>query len=119
VASPDSAVRLRLEASDDDYPDGRADPCRILSLFRALALRLVQVDNAHEGFVRRFEEIEITAPVYGGDLLEAEGTIVEETETDFVIEFVVRTSLDGVTIIVCQGRGTWVVPDFIQAPLSS
>ena len=85
-----STLRLRLSAKDAHYGGNLVDGAHMVHLFGDVATDLLIQIDGDEGLFAGYESIEFLAPVYAGDYIEAEGTIVKVGNTSRKMEFVAR-----------------------------
>src|SRR5690348_483915 len=85
-----STIRLRLSASDAYYGGNLVNGARTLALFGDVATELAIQCDGDEGLLVGYERIELLAPVYAGDFIEATGRIVRMGRTSRTIEFEAR-----------------------------
>jgi len=74
-ALPKAQLRVRISSSDAHYGGGLLDGAHVLQLFGDLATELTIRHDGDEGLLRAYEMVELLAPVYAGDYLEARGEI--------------------------------------------
>ena len=117
-----STIRIRMSASDAYYGGSLVNGARTLALFGDVATELAIQCDGDEGLLVGYERIELLAPVYAGDFIEATGRIVRMGRTSRTIEFEARkviqprpeisdSAADMLTqpIVVARARGTTVV----------
>ncbi|MBD5396758.1 3-aminobutyryl-CoA ammonia lyase [bacterium] len=85
-----STLRLRMSAKDAHYGGNLVDGAHMVHLFGDVATELLIQIDGDEGLFAGYESIEFLAPVYAGDYIEAEGTIVKVGNTSRKMEFVAR-----------------------------
>ncbi len=85
-----SVLRLRMSAKDAHYGGNLVDGAHMVHLFGDVATELLIQIDGDEGLFAGYESIEFLAPVYAGDYIEAEGTIVKVGNTSRKMEFVAR-----------------------------
>ncbi|MDE6694281.1 MAG: 3-aminobutyryl-CoA ammonia lyase [Bacteroidales bacterium] len=118
-----STLRLRMSAKDAHYGGNLVDGAHMVHLFGDVATELLIQIDGDEGLFAGYESIEFLAPVYAGDYIEAEGTIVKVGNTSRKMEFVARkviatrpdisaSAADVLEepIIVARAGGTCVTP---------
>lgn len=118
-----STLRLRMSAKDAHYGGNLVDGAHMMHLFGDVATELLIQIDGDEGLFAGYESIEFLAPVYAGDYIEAEGTIVKEGNTSRKMEFVARKVIAArpdisasaadvleEPIIVAKAVGTCVTP---------
>ena len=124
-------IRLRMGSHDGHYAGGLVDGARILQLFGDVATELLIRHDGDEGLFKAYESIEFLAPVFSGDYIEVEGTLVRVGRTSRTMEFVATKVIQplsvekggkGVSsaevlkepIVVCRAKGTCVTPAHLQ-----
>jgi 3-aminobutyryl-CoA ammonia-lyase len=85
-----STIRVRMSASDAYYGGSLVNGARTLALFGDVATDLAIQYDGDEGLLVGYERIELLAPVYAGDFIEATGRIVRIGRTSRTIEFEAR-----------------------------
>ena len=85
-----STLRLRMSAKDAHDGGNLVDGAHMVHLFGDVATELLIQIDGDEGLFAGYESIEFLAPVYAGDYIEAEGTIVKVGNTSRKMEFVAR-----------------------------
>ncbi|MDW7650446.1 MAG: hotdog domain-containing protein [Bacillota bacterium] len=117
-------IRLRMSAKDAHYAGGLVDGARILGLFGDVATELLIRHDGDEGLFVAYDSIEFLAPVYAGDFIEAQGSIVSvgrsSRRMEFLAQKVIVPAADGkypsaADVLaepqpVCRASGTCVVP---------
>lgn len=74
-------LRVRIGAADAYQPSGVVDPARILGLLNDVATELMIRLDGDEGMLRALERVEMLAPVFVGDYIEATGVLSKLTPT--------------------------------------
>jgi 3-aminobutyryl-CoA ammonia-lyase len=118
-----SLIRVRMSLSDAHYGGNLIDGAKILELFGDVATELLIKNDGDEGLFRAYDSVEFIAPVYAGDYIEAEGKILEISNTSRKMIFEARKVITlkpdindsaadflNEPIIVCKASGTCVVP---------
>ena len=82
-----SMIRLRMSSADAHYGGNLVDGAHMLTLFGDVATELLIQIDGDEGLFLRYDEVEFLAPVYGGDYIEARGSITEIGNTSRKMEF--------------------------------
>ena len=116
-------VRLRMGAGDAHYGGNLVDGAKMLNLFGDVATELLIRYDGDEGLFVAYDNVEFLAPVFSGDYIEAEGSIVSVGNTSRKMSFeakkVIRTLPDisasaaevlEEPVVVCRASGTCVVP---------
>jgi 3-keto-5-aminohexanoate cleavage enzyme len=123
--------RARLGAADSFVAGGVADPSRILALFADVARELLIRLDGDEGVLRSLQQVEMLAPVYAGDFVEASGVVTKIGATSRQIAFEARklityarpaagegagSAADALVepIVVCRALATCVVARALQ-----
>jgi 3-aminobutyryl-CoA ammonia-lyase len=115
--------RVRLSQQDAHYGGGLVDGAHLLKLFGDVATELLVRSDGVEGLLRAYNEVDFLAPVYGGDLLEIKGEILQVGNTSRLMRFsahkVIAVSRDPAhpdraevldpPLLVAQAEGTCVV----------
>lgn len=122
-----SLIRLRMSAHDAHYGGNLVDGARMLQLFGDVATELLIKHDGDEGLFAGYDNIEFLAPVFAGDYIEAEGTIVSVGNSSRKMVFEARKVICPRTdisasaadfmeepVIVCRASGTCVVPKSCQ-----
>ena len=118
-----SIIRVRMSAHDAHYGGNLVDGARMLQLFGDVATELLILNDGDEGLFKAYDMVELMAPVYAGDYIEAEGEIVSTGNTSRKMVFEARkvivprpdindSACDVLAepIVVCRASGTCVVP---------
>lgn len=79
--------RLRLSLHDAHYSGNLVDGARILALFGDVATELLIRFDGDEGLFRAYEKVDFLSPLYAGDFVEIEGSIISVGNTSRKIEF--------------------------------
>jgi 3-keto-5-aminohexanoate cleavage enzyme len=118
-------LRVRMSAADANQSNGSVSPARILALFSDAATELMIRLDGDEGSLRALQQVELLAPVYVGDYIEATGVLTKIGNTTRQLAFEARkvatyargedlalTAADALAspILVCRAIGTAVVP---------
>ncbi|HLV99704.1 MAG TPA: hotdog domain-containing protein [Ktedonobacterales bacterium] len=117
-----SMIRVRMSAADAHYGGNLVEGAHVLKLFGDVATELAIQCDGDEGLLAGYEKVELLAPVYAGDFIEATGRIVRIGRTSRTIEFEARkiirprpdvsdSAADVLTtpIVVARAIGTTVV----------
>lgn len=122
-------LRVRMAASDAYQSNGSVSPARILELLADVTTELMIRLDGDEGSLRGLQEVEMLAPVFVGDFIEATGVITKIGNTTRHVALEARkvvtyargddlplTAADALAspIIVCRAVGTAVVPRPLQ-----
>ena len=116
-------LRLRMGTHDAHYGGNLVDGARMLGLFGDVATELLIRLDGDEGLFRAYDAVEVLAPVYAGDYIEAEGTITQVGNTSRKMSFEARKVIRSAPevnasaaqvlmppIVVCKASGTCVTP---------
>jgi 3-aminobutyryl-CoA ammonia-lyase len=116
-------IRLRIPSSDAHYAGNLVGGASVLSLFGDVATELLVMSDGDEGLFRAYKSVEFLAPVYAGDIIEAEGEITEFGNTSRTMSFTARKLVTNrfdigpsaaevleEPVIVCIAEGVCVVP---------
>jgi 3-aminobutyryl-CoA ammonia-lyase len=122
MAEYTSTLRVRMSAHDAHYGGNLVNGARTLALFGDVATDLAIQCDGDEGLLAGYERIELLAPVYAGDFIEATGRIVRLGRTSRTIEFEARKYIQPrpdisdsaadvlpTPIVVARATGTTVV----------
>ncbi|MBA2393255.1 MAG: 3-aminobutyryl-CoA ammonia lyase [Ktedonobacteraceae bacterium] len=82
-----STLRVRLSAHDAHYGGQLINGAHLLSLFGDIATELAILCDGDEGLLAGYEQIELLAPIFAGDFVEATGRITRVGNTSRRIEF--------------------------------
>ena len=85
-----SMIRVRLSAHDAHYGGHLVNGAYMLSLFGDLATELAIICDGDEGLLVGYEKVELLAPLYAGDFVEAVGRITRVGRTSRLMEFECR-----------------------------
>jgi 3-aminobutyryl-CoA ammonia-lyase len=123
VNEENSIIRLRMSAHDAHYGGNLVDGARMLSLFGDVATELLIRMDGDEGLFVAYDAVEFLAPVFAGDYIEAEGSIVHVGNTSRRMQFEARKVIaarpdvnDSAAdvldppVVVCRATGTCVTP---------
>src|SRR6266849_4775658 len=80
-------IRVRLSANDAHYGGQLVNGAHLLSLFGDVATELAILCDGDEGLLVGYEQVELLAPLYAGDFVEATGRITRIGRTSRRIEF--------------------------------
>jgi len=79
--------KLRLSLNDAHYSGNLVDGARVLQIFGDVATEVLIRLDGDEGLFKAYEKIEFIKPLYAGDFIEVEGTILSMGNTSRKIEF--------------------------------
>ncbi len=118
-------LRIRLSAADAYQSNGIVSPARILALLADVTTELMIRLDGDEGSLRGLQQVEMLAPVFVGDYIEATGVITKIGNTTRQVALEARkvatyargddlalSAADALAspILVCRAVGTSVVP---------
>jgi len=116
-------IRVRMSAHDAHYGGNLVDGAKMLELFGDVATELLIRRDGDEGLFCAYDMVEVKAPVYAGDFIEASGEIVSEGNTSRKMVFVARKVITArpdindsaaevlaEPVLVCRASGTCVTP---------
>lgn len=118
-------LRVRMSASDAYQSNGTVSPARILDLLTDVTTELMIRLDGDEGSLRGLQQVEMLAPVFVGDFVEATGVITKIGNTTRQVALEARkvvtyargdelalTAADALPspTLVCRALGTAVVP---------
>jgi 3-aminobutyryl-CoA ammonia-lyase len=116
-------IRLRMSSHDAHYGGNLVDGARMLGLFGDVATELLIRLDGDEGLFRAYDSVEFLAPVYAGDYIEAEATLMNIGNTSRKMSFEARKVLRSTPeinasaaevlnppLVVCRATGTCVTP---------
>ena len=127
MANPKSMIRLRMSSADAHYGGNLVDGAKMLQLFGDVATELLIIQDGDEGLFCAYDKVEILAPVYAGDYIEAVGEITQVGNSSRQMQFEARKVIAPRTdisasaadvleepVVVCRAHGTCVVPKKCQ-----
>lgn len=82
-----STLRVRVSSHDAHYGGQLVNGAYLLSLFGDVATELAIVCDGDEGLLAGYERVEMLAPIFAGDFIEATGRITHIGRTSRRIEF--------------------------------
>lgn len=82
-----STLRVRISTHDAHYGGQLVNGAYLLSLFGDVATELAILCDGDEGLLAGYERVELLAPVFAGDFIEATGRITRIGRTSRRIEF--------------------------------
>ena len=85
-----ATVRVRLSAHDAHYGGNLVNGAYMLSLFGDVATELAILCDGDEGLLVGYEKVELLAPLFAGDYVEAVGRITRVGRTSRRMEFECR-----------------------------
>jgi len=115
--------KARMSEADAHYGGGLVDGARIMQLFGEAATELLIRLDGDEGLFRAYETVDFLAPVYAGDFIEVEASLLKQGNTSRKIAFSAfkiiegskdpknptRAKLLGQPLLVAKAVGTCVV----------
>lgn len=117
-----SAIHRRYVAfSDAHYAGNLVDGAYALKLFGDVGTNLSIELDGHEGLFAGYSSVEFLAPVRGGDVVEAEATLVKKGNRSRTVDFELRVICRGCDdtgraqvldppLVAVRARGTAVIP---------
>lgn len=116
-------LTLRMSSADAHYGGNLVDGAKMLEIFGDVATALLIKNDGDEGLFRAYDSVDFLAPVYAGDFIEAEGTIIKQGKSSRTMAFEARkicsaradindSAADFLDqpVVVCRASGTCVVP---------
>jgi len=88
--SDEVMLRVRVSEKDVHYTGGVVNGAWVLSLFGDLGTELLIRYDGDEGLSRAYKNVELLAPIYAGNYIEAVGKIVRVGNTSRTIELEAR-----------------------------
>ena len=85
-----STLRVRMSAADAHYGGNLVEGAHVLKLFGDVATELAIQCDGDEGLLAGYEKVELLAPIYAGDFIEATGRITRVGRTSRTIAFEAR-----------------------------
>src|SRR5947209_17150551 len=85
-----ASIRVRLSAHDAHYGGNLVNGAYMLSLFGDRATELAILFDGDEGLLVGYEKVELLAPLFAGDFVEAVGHITRVGHTSRRMEFECR-----------------------------
>lgn len=82
-----ATIRVRLSAHDAHYGGNLVNGAFMLSLFGDVATELAILCDGDEGLLVGYEKVELLAPLFAGDYVEAAGRITKVGRTSRRMEF--------------------------------
>lgn len=79
-------LRIRVSEKDVHYAGGLVNGAWVLGIFGDLATEIGARYDNDEGLLAGYSDIKLTAPVSGGDFIEAVGKLVKVGNTSRIIE---------------------------------
>lgn len=123
-------IRVRMSSHDAHYGGNLVDGAKMLQLFGDVATELLIRNDGDEGLFAGYESVNMQAPVYAGDFIEATGKIIKIGNSSRKMEFEARKVIiprvdinDSAAellkdpVVVCRATGTCVVPKDKQRSL--
>ncbi len=83
-------IRVMVSEKDVHYAGGLVNGAWVLSLFGDIATEVALRHDGDTGLIRAYSSIDLLAPVYGGDFIEARGKLVKVGNTSRAIELEAR-----------------------------
>jgi len=120
-------LRMRMSTADAHYGGNLVDGARIMGLFGDAATELLIRNDGDEGLFRAYDKVDFLAPVYAGDYLEVNATLVSCGNTSRKMTFECFKVIEAhpniapsaarvlpEKILVASASGTCVVPKELQ-----
>ena len=85
-----ATIRVRLSTHDAHYGGNLVNGAYMLSLFGDVATELAIMCDGDEGLLVGYEKVELLAPLFAGDYVEAAGRITKVGRTSRRMEFECR-----------------------------
>src|SRR3989338_3433400 len=79
--------KARMSQADAHYGGGLVDGARMMQLFGEAATELLIRLDGDEGLFRAYETVDFLAPVYAGDFIEVEASLLKQGNTSRKIQF--------------------------------
>ncbi len=94
-------VMLRVMVSEKDvhYGGGLVNGAWVLSLFGDVATEVTLRYDGDTGLIRAYTSIDLLAPVYAGDFIEARGKLVKVGNTSRAVELEARKVITSANIL--------------------
>ena len=118
-----STIRVRMSAKDAHYGGNLVNGAHMLNLFGDVMTEIDIIAKGDEGLLLRYDDVEILAPVYVGDFIEAYGEVVKVGNTSLGIDLVAKKVIAArpdispsaadvldEPIVVCKAKGITVTP---------
>ena len=83
-------LRVRVSEKDVHYAGGLVNGAWVLGFFGDLATEIAARHDNDEGLLAGYSEVKLTAPIHGGDFIEAVGKLVKVGHTSRIIELEAR-----------------------------
>jgi len=80
-------LRMRLSQQDAHYGGDLVDGAKALALFGDAATELLIRHDGDEGLFRAYEQVDFLAPLYAGDFIEVEASIIHVGNTSRKMHF--------------------------------
>ena len=118
-----STLRVRIGQEEAHYGGNLVEGARMLKLFGDVITEIAVMTDGDEGLFVAYDNIEMLAPTFAGDYIEATGRISRVGGTSRTMEFEARKVVRALPevsetaaeyleapIIVCRASGTCVTP---------
>jgi len=83
-------LRVRVSQKDVHYAGGLVNGAWVLGLFGDVATELAIRYDGDEGLLRAYTGVDLLAPIYAGDFIEATGKIIKVGNTSRTVELEAR-----------------------------
>jgi len=80
-------LRMRLSQQDAHYGGDLVDGAKALALFGDAATELLIRLDGDEGLFRAYEQVDFLAPLYAGDFVEVEASLIHKGNTSRKMQF--------------------------------
>src|SRR3990167_407724 len=87
--------KARMSQADAHYGGGLVDGARMMQLFGEAATELLIRLDGDEGLFRAYETVDFLAPVYAGDFIEVEASLLKQGNTSRKIAFSAFKIIEG------------------------
>ena len=79
--------RIRLSQQDAHYGGNLVDGAKVLAFFGDVATELLIHLDGDEGLFRAYEKVDFLAPLYAGDFIEVEASLIHQGKTSRKMHF--------------------------------
>ena len=91
-------IRVMVSEKDVHYSGGLVNGAWVLSLFGDIATEVALRHDGDTGLIRAYTSIDLLAPVYAGDFIEARGKLVKVGNTSRAVELEARKVITSANI---------------------
>ena len=92
-------IRVMVSEKDVHYAGGLVNGAWVLSLFGDIATEVALRYDGDTGLIRAYTSIDLLAPVYAGDFIEARGKLVKVGNTSRAVELEARKVITSANIL--------------------